>query len=70
LKGSVSSETFKEPTQREDAKKAIKQHFEERYAKGANRWCKFDPRSVVQFDASQALISSFSTFVVFTKLRF
>ncbi|KAH8087422.1 putative 60s ribosomal protein l27 [Filobasidium floriforme] len=38
LKGSVSSETFKEPTQREDAKKAIKKHFEERYARGANRW--------------------------------
>ena len=40
LKGSVSSETFKETTQREDAKKAIKKHFEERYARGANRWCK------------------------------
>lgn len=38
LKGTVSSETFKEPTQREDAKKAIKKHFEERYARGANRW--------------------------------
>ncbi|WVW80942.1 hypothetical protein I302_102933 [Kwoniella bestiolae CBS 10118] len=38
LKGSVSSETFKEPTQREDAKKAIKKAFEERYAKGNNRW--------------------------------
>ncbi|WWC72495.1 uncharacterized protein I206_106457 [Kwoniella pini CBS 10737] len=38
LKGSVSNETFKEPTQREDAKKAIKKAFEERYAKGNNRW--------------------------------
>ena len=40
LKGSVSSDTFKEPTQREDSKKAIKKAFEERYAKGTNRWCK------------------------------
>ncbi|OCF31731.1 50S small subunit ribosomal protein L27e [Kwoniella heveanensis BCC8398] len=38
LKGSVSNETFKEPTQREDAKKAIKKAFEERYAKGNSRW--------------------------------
>lgn len=39
LKGSVSAETFKEPTQRSDSKKAIKKAFEERYAKGQNRWC-------------------------------
>ena len=38
LKGSVTAETFAEPTQREDAKKVIKKHFEERYAKGNNRW--------------------------------
>ncbi len=38
LKGSVSAETFKEPTQREDAKKAIKKSLEERYQRGANRW--------------------------------
>lgn len=30
LKGSVTVETFKEPSQREDSKKAIKQIFEER----------------------------------------
>ena len=39
LKGSVTSDTFKEPTQREESKKAIKKAFEERYAKGNNRWC-------------------------------
>lgn len=39
LKGSISNDTFKEPSQREDAKKAIKKAFEERYAKGSNRWC-------------------------------
>ncbi|WVO17528.1 hypothetical protein L204_105223 [Cryptococcus depauperatus] len=38
LKGSVSSETFKEPTQREESKKAIKKALEERYQKGQNRW--------------------------------
>ena len=42
LKGSVTSDTFKEPTQREDSKKAIKKAFEERYQKGSNRWCECD----------------------------
>jgi ribosomal protein L14E/L6E/L27E len=40
LKGSVTNDTFKEPTQREESKKAIKKALEERYAKGQNRWCK------------------------------
>ncbi|KAG1621505.1 hypothetical protein G6F46_001569 [Rhizopus delemar] len=31
IKGTISSETFKEPTQREDSKKVIKKLFEERY---------------------------------------
>ncbi|KAI5477953.1 hypothetical protein MNV49_005745 [Pseudohyphozyma bogoriensis] len=38
LKGSVAPETFKEPSNREDAKKAIKKSFEERYLAGKNRW--------------------------------
>lgn len=38
LKGSVTPDTFKEPTQREDAKKAVKKALEERYSKGSNRW--------------------------------
>ena len=38
LKGSVQSETFKEPSQREDAKKLIKKQLEERYASGKNKW--------------------------------
>lgn len=53
LKGSVSSETFKEPTQREDAKKAIKKHFEERYARGANRWCESTLSRFVKCDTGQ-----------------
>lgn len=38
LKGSVESSTFKEPSQREDAKKTIKKLFEERYNGGKNKW--------------------------------
>lgn len=38
LKGSVTVDTFKEPSQREDAKKAIKKAFEERYTSGKNKW--------------------------------
>jgi len=38
LKGTVSSETFKEPSQREDAKKVVKKLLEERYISGKNRW--------------------------------
>lgn len=38
LKGIVSSETFKEPSQREDAKKSIKKQLEERYRTGKHKW--------------------------------
>lgn len=38
LKGAVTNDTFKEPSQREDAKKIVKKLFEERYASGKNRW--------------------------------
>ncbi|PKS12136.1 hypothetical protein jhhlp_001434 [Lomentospora prolificans] len=38
LKGVVSAETFKEVSQREDAKKTVKKVFEERYTSGKNRW--------------------------------
>jgi large subunit ribosomal protein L27e len=34
----VTVDTFKEPSQREDAKKAIKKAFEERYTSGKNKW--------------------------------
>ena len=34
----MAAETFKEPTQREDAKKQIKKVFEDRYASGNNKW--------------------------------
>lgn len=38
LKGVVSHETFKEVSQREDAKKTVKKALEERYASGKNKW--------------------------------
>ncbi|KAF8625069.1 hypothetical protein AX15_005551 [Amanita polypyramis BW_CC] len=38
LKNIMSSDTFKQPTQREDAKKNIKKMLEERYTSGKNRW--------------------------------
>ncbi|KAF8580097.1 60s ribosomal protein l27 [Ramaria rubella] len=38
LKGTVSTETFKELSQREDAKKTVKKLFEDRYTSGKNRW--------------------------------
>jgi large subunit ribosomal protein L27e len=38
LKGAVTAETFKEVSQREDAKKTVKKTLEERYTSGKNRW--------------------------------
>ncbi|KXN84421.1 60S ribosomal protein L27-A, partial [Leucoagaricus sp. SymC.cos] len=38
LKNSVSADTFREPSQREDAKKNIKKLFEDRYTTGKNKW--------------------------------
>lgn len=34
----MAAETFKEPSQREDAKKQVKKLFEDRYASGKNKW--------------------------------
>ncbi|MCJ1380889.1 60S ribosomal protein L27B [Xylographa soralifera] len=38
LKGVVTNDTFKEVSQREDAKKIVKKALEERYTSGKNRW--------------------------------
>ncbi|PWY76305.1 hypothetical protein BO70DRAFT_363893 [Aspergillus heteromorphus CBS 117.55] len=38
LKGAVTAETFKEVSQREDAKKTVKKALEDRYTSGKNRW--------------------------------
>lgn len=46
LKGVVSNDTFKEVSQREDAKKTVKKVLEERYTSGKNRWF-FTPLSTL-----------------------
>merc|ERR1711939_759612 len=38
LKSFISNDTFKEVSQREDAKKNVKRALEERYLSGKNRW--------------------------------
>lgn len=38
LKGTITGDTFKEVSQREDAKKSVKKVLEERYTSGKNRW--------------------------------
>ncbi|OAA63014.1 Ribosomal protein L27e [Cordyceps fumosorosea ARSEF 2679] len=38
LKGSVTADTFKEVSHREEAKKTVKKALEERYTSGKNRW--------------------------------
>lgn len=38
LKGAVTGDTFKEVSQREEAKKTVKKALEERYQSGKNRW--------------------------------
>jgi large subunit ribosomal protein L27e len=38
LKGVISNDTFKEVSQREEAKKNVKKALEERYLSGKNRW--------------------------------
>lgn len=45
LKGAVTNDTFKEVSQREEAKKTIKKALEERYTSGKNRWF-FTPLSM------------------------
>jgi hypothetical protein len=45
LKGVVTADTFKEVSQREDAKKIVKKALEERYTSGKNRWF-FTPLSM------------------------
>ncbi|RJE24577.1 60S ribosomal protein L27 [Aspergillus sclerotialis] len=38
LKGVVTQDTFKEVSQREEAKKTVKKALEDRYTSGKNRW--------------------------------
>ena len=52
LKGAVASDTFMEPTQREDAKKNIKKLLEDRYQTGKNKWF-FQPLRVSRHEICQ-----------------
>ncbi len=54
LKGVVTHDTFKEVSQREDAKKTVKKALEERYTSGKNRWF-FTPLSKALFKDSTTL---------------
>lgn len=53
----MAAETFKEPSQREDAKKQIKKLLEDRYAGGKNKWF-FQPLRVSFRNESQIYVSS------------
>lgn len=46
LKGVVTNDTFKEVSQREEAKKTVKKALDERYTSGKNRWF-FTPLSML-----------------------
>ena len=65
LKGAVSNDTFKEVSQREDAKKTVKKALEERYQSGKNRWFFTALRTwksmrVTNMQANQAQVSKSS----------
>ncbi|KAG6067494.1 hypothetical protein E4U30_005903 [Claviceps sp. LM220 group G6] len=57
LKGAISADTFKEVSQREDAKKNVKKVLEDRYTSGKNRWF-FTPLRT--FQSPQRRMSSMS----------
>lgn len=48
LKGALTTDTFKEVSQREEAKKTVKKTLEERYTSGKNRWF-FTPLSTSNY---------------------
>lgn len=66
LKGVVSNDTFKEISQREDAKKTVKKALEERYGSGKNRWfftplrtlAIHNPSSVLQHNGELEVLTS------------
>lgn len=63
LKGALTADTFKEVSQREEAKKTVKKTLEERYTSGKNRWF-FTPLRMLTtiFDpAAKRLLTCFST---------
>lgn len=63
LKGVVTNDTFKEVSQREDAKKTVKKALEERYTSGKNRWF-FTPlsKSSPLHQSRRGLLTAFKGF--------
>ena len=59
LKGVVTADTFKEVSQREDAKKTVKKALEERYTSGKNRWF-FTPLSMFDLGFSPRVCGEMS----------
>jgi hypothetical protein len=59
LKGVITNDTFKEVSQREDAKKTVKKALEERHASGKNRWF-FTPLSKFSANLSRNLIETWA----------
>lgn len=62
LKNVVSNETFKEVSQREEAKKTVKKALEERYTSGKNRWF-FTPLRTFSFPPGLRAGTSANIFV-------
>lgn len=54
LKGVVTNDTFKEVSQREEAKKTVKKTLEERYVSGKNRWFFTPLRKCGRYDLRRA----------------
>lgn len=69
LKGVVSQDTFKEVSQREDAKKTIKKALEDRYTSGKNRWF-FTALRASNPIPTNILVRSFSLSNIFADFSF
>ena len=66
LKGAVTAETFREPSQREDAKKVVKKMFEERYQSGKNKWFFSQLRVSIYHSLLSALRTLLTPFISFS----
>lgn len=65
LKGVITNDTFKEVSQREEAKKTVKKALEDRYTSGKNRWF-FAPLSTFTLFSSKSSIGDWVTNRCFT----
>ena len=63
LKNVVSNDTFKEVSQREEAKKTVKKTLEERYTSGKNRWF-FTPLRAFEQPAIPGIFANDNRFLI------